>query len=323
MFDSFRLKEKLCVILRDDKTPDEEKLKEYKKFQNIYKLVELKKRTDLAKVDVFKKMLDDNVEQFFSIFMDQLKHVDNGDSDFDYDTTDGEENTPENLSMEDLIEMVRKKIRPDYNEEKLKAFMCKVYAPRFEKIAGIVPPMNEIVDNLFKVLDTPSLENLDGIGALVKDSLHMLCMAEHLTLNEKRMHLNQLLIKYEAFLKKLYYLVNHKELEGKEPGTDATLSSAIFGIPSLKKLKYSENPEMMAFSNRLDILRQLRNDEAHGSSTATEQEIDVAVGIVVDMYLYAAGTNPILAAKRYVFPSDESTGYQVDHGQELPMAAEP
>ena len=323
MFDSFRQKEKLCVILRDDKTPDEEKLKEYKKFQNIYKLVELKKRTDLAKVDVFKKMLDDNVEQFFSIFMDQLKHVDNGDSDFDYDTTDGEENTPENLSMEDLIEMARQKIRPDYNEEKLKASMCKVYAPRFEKIAGIVRPMNEVVDNLFKILDTPSLENLDGMDSLVKDSLHMLCMAEHLTLNEKRMHLNQLLIKYEAFLKKLYYLVNHKELESKEPGKDATLSSAIFGIPSLKKLKYSENPEMMAFSNRLDILRQLRNDEAHGSSTATEQEIDVAVGIVVDMYLYAAGTNPILAAKRYVFPSDESTGYHVEHGQELPMAAEP
>lgn len=120
------------------------------------------------------------------------------------------------------------------------------------------------MDNLFRVLNTESLNTLDGVDSIVKESLNMLCMAEGLPANEKRMHLNQLLMKYEAFLKKLYYLINHKELKGKEPGKDATLSSAIFGIPSLKKLKYSEDPEVKAFSDRLDILRQLRNDEAHG-----------------------------------------------------------
>ncbi len=322
MFDNLRQKEKLCVILRDDKTQEEEKLREYTKYQNIYKLVDLDDRPDFAKVDTFKKMLDDNVEQFYSIFMGQLKDVDTGGSDFDFDTTSGNVPASEPVSMDDLMEIVRKKMHPDYDEQALKECMCRVYAPHFERIAGKIRPVNEAVDNLFKILDTESLDNLDGIGGVVKDSLNMLCMAEGLSANEKRMYFNQLLMKYEAFLKKIYYLINHKELEGREPGKDATLVSAIFGIPSLKRLKYSENPEVKAFSDRLDILRQLRNDEAHGSSTATEQEVDTAIVIVIDMYLYAAATNPIPVAKHYVLPLDESANYQGDDGNILPMAAE-
>ena len=319
MFESLRQKDKLCVVLRDDKTQDEEKLREYRKFQNIYKLVDLKKRPDLAKVDKFKKMLDDNVEQFYSIFMEQLKDVDNGDSDFDYDTISGSEPTSsDSMSMDDLMEIVRKKMHPDYNEDVLKECLCRTYAPHFEKIAGKIRPMEKTVDNLFRVLNTESLDTLDGVDSVVKESLNMLCMAEGLSTNEKRMHLNQLLMKYEAFLKKLYYLINHKELEGKDPGKDATLSSAIFGIPSLKKLKYSEDPEVKAFSDRLDILRQLRNDEAHGSYIATEQEVDAAIGIVIDMYLYVAGTNTIPVAKRY----DTSIKYQDYDENRLQMVAE-
>lgn len=319
MFESLRQKDKLCVVLRDDKTQDEEKLSEYRKYQNIYKLVDLKKRPDFAKVDKFKKMLDDNVEQFYAIFMEQLKEVDSGDSDFDYDTTSGGEQTSsDSMSMDDLMEIVRKKMHPDYNEAALKECLCRTYAPHFEKITGKIRPMEKTVDNLFRVLNTESLNTLDGVDSIVKESLNLLCMAEGLPANEKRMHLNQLLMKYEAFLKKLYYLINHKELEGKEPGKDATLSSAIFGIPSLKKLKYSEDPEVKAFSDRLDILRQLRNDEAHGSYIATELEVDAAIGIVIDMYLYVAGTNTIPVAKWY----DKSIKYQDYDENRLQMVAE-
>ena len=110
MFNNLKFKDRLCVVLCDDKTQDEEKLREYRKFQNIYKLVDLKKRQDLAKVDKFEKMLDDNVEQFYSIFMEQLKDVENGDSDFDYDTTsDSEPTSSAPVSMDELVEIVRKK----------------------------------------------------------------------------------------------------------------------------------------------------------------------------------------------------------------------
>lgn len=322
MFANLKQKDYLCVILKDDKTPEAEKLREYTKYQNLYKFLDLGNRPDFAKVDTFKKMLDDNVEQFYSIFLEQLKDDDNGDSDFDYDTTFKSEPYSGPKSMDDLIEMVRKKMHPEYNETALKKCMCRVYAPHFEKIADRMQPIPKAVDNLFKILSAKSLDKLDGIDSVVKESLNMLCMTEDLPANDKRMHLNQLLMKYEAFLKKLYYLINHKELEGREPGMDATLSNAIFGIPSLRKLKHSNDPEVKAFSDRLDLLRRLRNDEAHGTADIAEQEMNVAIDTVIDMYVYVAGTNMIHAANQYVWQTKNTTMYQGDEANVSQVAAE-
>ena len=308
MFDYLRQDENLCVLLRDDKTQEEDKLKEYSKKQSIYKTAELRKRHDLAKVDVFKKMLDDNVEQFFSIFMSQLQDVVNGESDFDYDTTDPEHPANDELTMQELIELALKERRPDYDEEALKACMNQIYAPRFERLGGRIRPMAEVLDNFFGLLNTPSLSQLDGVDSIVKESLNTLCRAIGLSANEKRMYLNQLLMKYEVFLKKLYYLINNRELVDRDPNRNATLSSAIFGIPSLKRLKYSHNTAEIEFSERLEMLRQLRNEEAHGSADVNEQDIDRVIGIVTDMYLYAVGTNITeLEMNHHDYETDHST----------------
>jgi type I restriction enzyme R subunit len=114
-------------------------------------------------------------------------------------------------------------------------------------------------------------------------------------------------MKYEVFLKKLYYLINDKELENKDPSKSATLSSAIFGIPSLRNLKYTTNEGLKEFYHRLDIVRQLRNEEAHGSIDVTEKEVDAAIKVVVDMYLFAVGTN---------ITELEMAGHNADDGNE-------
>lgn len=291
MFESFRQKEKLCVILRDDKTSDEEKFKEYKKHQNIYKIVELRKRPDLAKIDVFKKMLDDNEEQFYSIFLEQLKHVDDGDSDFDYDTTDYETPTDDGFSMEDLIEMARKKIRPDYNENNLRQRIIDTFASHFRGLSRYMRSFNETTRNLFMVLNTPSLPTLDGMDSVVRESLNMVCMAEGLSLTDKRMHLDMLLMRYEVYLKKLYYLIHGEELPAREEGQGVTLANAIFAFPALRGLKNNSNPAFQEFYQRLVMVRQLRNEESHGSIHISEQEMDAALRIVIDMYLFVTGMN--------------------------------
>lgn len=44
-------------------------------------------------------------------------------------------------------------------------------------------------------------------------------------------------------------------------------------------------------AQNVTLLRQLRNDEAHQSQEASEQEVNAAIDIALDMYLYAVGTN--------------------------------
>ena len=96
---------------------------------------------------------------------------------------------------------------------------------------------------------------------------------------------------YEVFLKKLYYLIHKEEISSREEGQGATLSNAVFAFPALRGLKNNPIPAYQEFSQRLTILRQLRNDESHGSMNLTEQEVDAAIGIVIDMYLFITGMN--------------------------------
>ena len=54
------------------------------------------------------------------------------------------------------------------------------------------------------------------------------------------------------------------------------------------------------------MLRQLRNNESHGSMNLTEQEVDAALRIVIDMYLFVTGMN---------ITELEAAGYDADEMQ--------
>lgn len=73
----------------------------------------------------------------------------------------------------------------------------------------------------------------------------------------------------------------------KTPG----LSECIFAFPCLKGPKHSTDECEQKFKGYLDLLRQWRNDEAHLSPNATEDEINAALKVVTSMYLYVVGNN--------------------------------
>lgn len=155
------------------------------------------------------------------------------------------------------------------------------------------------------------LPSLDGMDNVVKESLNMVCMAEGLSLSDKRMHLDMLLMRYEVYLKKLYYLIHKEEIPAREEGQGATLSNAVFAFPALRGLKNNPMPAYQEFSQRLTMLRQLRNDESHGSMNLTEQEADAALRIVIDMYLFVTGMN---------ITELEAAGYDADEMQRGPLS---
>ena len=302
MFDYIRKDNPFCAFAKDDNYTEEEKLREYKKVQGKYRR-SLKNRPDFAQVERFKQMIIENVEQLFAVFVADLRNVENGDSDFDYDTTN-QDHPQGGFSMEDLMEMARRKIRPEYNETALQKQIIASYANHFNGLSRYMPSFDKTVKCMFKVLNTPSLPNLDGMDSVVKESLNMVCMAEGLSLSDKRMHLDMLLIRYEVYLKKLYYLIHREEIPAREDGQGATLSNAIFAFPALRGLKNNPKPAYQEFSQRLTMLRQLRNDESHGSMNMTEQEIDTALRIVIDMYLFVTGMN---------ITELEAAGYYIDN----------
>lgn len=289
MFEYIKEDKEFCAFAKDDNYTEDEKFAEYKKVQGRYRR-SLKNRPDFPQVERFKQMIVENIEQLFAVFLADFRNVESGDSDFDYDTTSTGTVSGE-FSMEALIELARRKIRPEYNERNLRQRIIDTFASHFEAMSRYMRNFNEITRNLFMVLNTPSLPSLDGMDSVVKESLNMVCMAEGLPLTDKRMYLDMLLMRYEVYLKKLYYLIHSEELPARDEGQGATLSNAIFAFPALRGLKSNPNPAFQEFHQRLSLVRQLRNEETHGSIHISEQEVDAALRVVIDMYLFVTGMN--------------------------------
>ena len=83
MFESFRHNEKFIAVIKDNTFGVDDKMKEYIKVLKTY-CISLSKRTDLDKVELFKKMLNDNREQLLDEFLESIGEVEANLTDYNY-----------------------------------------------------------------------------------------------------------------------------------------------------------------------------------------------------------------------------------------------
>lgn len=77
-------------------------------------------------------------------------------------------------------------------------------------------------------------------------------------------------------------MIHDEELEGQ----DATLANATHAFKCLWNLKHAKDEDGQKFASYLQRLRDWRNDEAHNAPNSTENEINLAIKVVMAMYLY-------------------------------------
>ena len=279
-------KTNIQAVLLDDQFSDEQKFSNYVKLQNKYRR-SLRNRPDLGDPALFEQMLEDNEAQLYATFLADILNSGEETPDFDYDTTtddEGDETAP--LSMEELIAKVKKMLRPDYDEPALKSAVVEQYCRHFSNVISYVGyPFTEVVDCMFEVLNVPTKDSLN-MGDLVKEALNILCRGEQLDLMDKRKNLVVLLLKYEVYLKKLYYVIHGRELLARADNKEAALADSILAFSSLRGLRHNPKPEFHEFSEKLEMLRALRNKESHGAISISETEVDAVIRLVVDMYLF-------------------------------------
>jgi type I restriction enzyme R subunit len=87
----------------------------------------------------------------------------------------------------------------------------------------------------------------------------------------------------------MYYLIHNSEVRPQYDGENVTWKNVIYGFPCLWRLKRSEDAQDQILYQYLEMVKAWRNDESHISPTATEQEINLAISIIITMYFYATG----------------------------------
>lgn len=174
-------------------------------------------------------------------------------------------------------------------------------------LAGVAENMrteDEIVNSVFYVLRRESLEELDGVGIFISQAFASL-FGKKPTLVDKHVAFNLLVTKYEAYLKKLFYLMKGREIRPHHEGEPVTWKDVIYAVRPLWSLKYSEKSEYQTLYQYLLMVKEWRNKEAHISPTASEQEIDAAINIIITMYFFATGS---------CITELESNGHDVEEG---------
>ena len=84
---------------------------------------------------------------------------------------------------------------------------------------------------------------------------------------DKHVHSGNLSVKFEVYLKKLYFMIHGEEIKPAEEGKKVTLANCIFAFPCLRKLRRSTKEAEKKLSEYLDIIRTNRNtDEGNGAA---------------------------------------------------------
>ena len=213
------------------------------------------------------------------------------------------------------LDLLRQKLVEDQSSE-------------FEPLKRWIRPLPEVIDYLIKAIQADSLPKLDGINELILDSLNIVYCSDKLRSVDRRRHFNSLVTKYEVFLKKLYYLIENKEITNKDGDPNSTLINAIFAFDCLRGLKYNRDEHYANFKSYIESIRQWRNDEAHLAPNSTVQELIAATHIIVTMYVFVVSqhTTDLDMAGYNMDKQDETVENIRPYGEKVekvfPMAAE-
>lgn len=273
---------------------NEQNLNEFNRFENLKLTLDLQKtRVFLNKItgnavppflvmpkadQILRKFILDTITRnhILTAWLHDEVTLDNAE---DYNEEESEDNsTPQDKNEEVVL-----------NIERIKFSIKDILKETLSGVSQYMRPQDEVLDSVFYVLGKESLESLDGVGLFISRAFSNLFVKDA-TIVDKFVSFNLLVTKFEAYLKKLFYLMNGEEVKPQYEGQDVTWKDVIHAIRPLWTLKYNENDEYQKLYQYLMLVKGWRNDESHISPTASEQEINAAINIIITMYFFATGS---------------------------------
>ena len=162
--------------------------------------------------------------------------------------------------------------------------MVEILDTMLSGVSSGMRPMNEVVDCFFNTLGRQSIASLDSVGLFIADALRKLYCKPNTSIVDKFVSFNLLVTKYEAYLKKLYYIIHEEEIEPQFAGQEVSWKDVILAFSCLWSLKWSTKEAEKTIFEYLVMIKNWRNVESHISPTATEQEVNAAIRIILAMY---------------------------------------
>lgn len=281
---------KLDILLKSD--VNENNINEFSRYDNLkvdangVKVKEFLKK--VLGVEVAPRLVNIKFDQLLKLFIldgiarvNIVKAYQNDDIIFDPNATQEQESEVEAVPEQPVTPPVPIVIDANVVRNNFKT----VLQDTLHDLRRRLCPVDDIIDAIYGVCDATSISTLDGVGLFVKDALDNI-YGQHTNFVRKMVAYNGLCTKFEAYSKKVYYLINGHEIQSQKIGEEASLKDVIKAMPCLFTLRTSSLARYQQIYQYLESLKDSRNAESHISPTATDKDLDIAIRKIVTMYAF-------------------------------------
>lgn len=184
--------------------------------------------------------------------------------------------------------------RPEYDKGVLKEILADRFSDDFEPLCGVYfRDLDEVLDCFLAVLDARTTGILDGLTDVVKNTLNSYYRGTDLRPVDLRSFLEQLTIKFEGYLRKLYLLreghdvpeiINEQNGRHEKGG----LKHTMYQFRQLWGLRNQTDERYSCFKTYYDILNEWRNDSGHSAIAVEDKDLDAGIHVITALYIYSA-----------------------------------
>ena len=278
-----------------------ENINEHGRFDELIHTLDKVRAVDFLKKvtgqDVPKRFVITNLSSIVRRFIldptDRAKIIyayQNEDSILDVNVPDEfpEEEEQQQESQEGQQHTDDNKLTPD----EMKKNLHELVKRDLRKIEGM-PLTKDVVDGFVNILTIHTIPSVDGVGLDLYKAIDELFGRKKVNIIDKHVNSGNLSVKFEVFLKKIYYMMHGEEMRPSGDSDKVTLSTCIFAFDCLKRLRHSKKETEQKLSGYLNTIRSNRNttggNGAHASYLLPEAQLDENIKAFTTLYLYVTG----------------------------------
>ena len=198
--------------------------------------------------------------------------------------------------QQQLNEMVRERVRlavnPPYDETELKQKIQEEFRQDFADFCDGMHfvEFEEVLRLFFAIIHAETIADLQALGKILQRTLNCLYRAEYRE-EDYRSWYSELVTRFEAFLKKIYWLKEGKPVPLTESGKEPALLDTVKHFPKIASLYHSKNPKYDTFQHCYRVVYEWRNKEGHKAVELSREGLPIALHEAVALYLYATMVN--------------------------------
>ena len=197
-----------------------------------------------------------------------------------------------NLVNQRVRELVRASINPEYNEQELKNQLRREFENDFSDLCDgeHFPDFDDVLLVYFKLVEAGAPADLQGLKSILRHTLNCIYRAQHRE-EDYRTWYATLVSRFEAFMKKIYWILHEEMMPLTADGRQPTFVDAVRHFLLVRGLYNTTNPKFANFRSYYNTVYSWRNAESHVAPEIPSDLLPTAIHAAVALYLFTTMVN--------------------------------